>query len=174
MSIREIVWLQRFEFPHKSLALQVRVTEKVEPHSALVRVETTAIVTLVPSARSNAVGALKSHSIPHLTARSGAHATEGGVVSITMTVWLQMLLLPQRSVAVQSRLMIEAPPQLLLTLSEKLTVTALQLSVAVAVPVLPGSVFAGQSRVLLTGTTNVGGVMSRTVIVWMALARLPH
>src|SRR5690242_1217926 len=100
--------------------------------------------------------------------------SEGAVMSRTVMVCKPLTLFPQRSVAVQSRLMIDAPPQLLLALSEKLTVTALQLSVAVATPVLLGAVLAGQSSVTLAGTDNVGGVISRIVIVWMALARLPH
>src|SRR5437899_3282745 len=53
-------------------------------------------------------------------------------------------------------------------------VTALQPSVAVAIPVTLVRVSAGQSRVRLGGAAIVGGVMSRTVMVCRAEALLPQ
>src|SRR5437879_2933820 len=53
-------------------------------------------------------------------------------------------------------------------------VTALQPSVAVAIPVTLVRVSAGQSRVRLGGAVIVGGATSRTVMVCTALALLPQ
>src|SRR6266542_1380239 len=47
-------------------------------------------------------------------------------------------------------------------------------SVAVATPVALVAVYAGYSRVTLAGTCNTGAVVYRTVMVWRALALLPH
>jgi hypothetical protein len=85
-----------------------------------------------------------------------------------------LVLLPQASVAIQVRAINRAPPQLLLTTSLKVTVTAPQASWEVATPVLVGLVLAGHSRVRLVGITRLGGVMSRTVIVWIAFVLFPQ
>src|SRR5215472_6178259 len=53
-------------------------------------------------------------------------------------------------------------------------VTELQPSVAVATPVWLVLVLAGHSSVRLAGAVMVGGVVSRTVMVWTALALLPQ
>ena len=50
----------------------------------------------------------------------------------------------------------------------------LQASTAVATPVLFVLVSAGHSRTTLVGQVMVGGVMSRTVIVWTQEAVLPQ
>src|SRR5438067_1956478 len=87
---------------------------------------------------------------------------EGGVVSRTVMVWTQLLLLPQVSVAVQVRQRVRVPPQLLLTESLKLIVTEPQPSVAVAAPVALVLVLAGHSRTRLVGQMIEGGVVSLT------------
>ena len=53
-------------------------------------------------------------------------------------------------------------------------VTEPQPSWAVATPVLLVVMSAVHSRTLLAGQAMVGGVLSRTVMVWMQLAWLPH
>src|SRR6266550_1687247 len=75
----------------------------------------------------------------------------GRVVSLRVSVWTQLLVFPQASVASQRRLMIIAPPQVLLTESVKVTVTGPQPSVAVATPVAVMLVSAGHSSVRLGG-----------------------
>ena len=55
-----------------------------------------------------------------------------------------------------------------------MTVTALQLSWAVAVPVALGAVLAPHSKVTFDGNVSVGFVISRTVMVCTQLALLPQ
>src|SRR5439155_2161620 len=56
-----------------------------------------------PSQISNAVGKSKSQAKPHSTVRGAAQAMLGAVVSTTVTVWVQVTLFVQRSVAFQMR-----------------------------------------------------------------------
>src|ERR1043165_5659591 len=60
-------------------------------------------VTLVPSQRSMALGGVKAHGTAHSNERFSAQTSWGGVVSLTVTVWLQNAVLPQVSVARQLR-----------------------------------------------------------------------
>jgi hypothetical protein len=46
--------------------------------------------------------------------------------------------------------------------------------VAVAMPVALVDVFAEHSRLRSAGTVNTGGIVSFTVIVWIALVVCPH
>src|SRR6266581_4026694 len=98
----------------------------------------------------------------------------GGVVSRTVMVWMQRELLPQASVAIQVRAMTLVAPQLLVTESLKLTLTAPQPSWAVATPVALVSVSAGHSSTRFGGQVMTGGVVSRTVMVWMQRELLPQ
>jgi hypothetical protein len=49
-----------------------------------------------------------------------------------------------------------------------------QLSVAVAVPVLDGSIGSWQFTVIFAGQVITGGVISCTVMVWMQVLKLPQ
>ena len=69
----------------------------------LVTVLSTVMVTLVPQQTSEAEGASKLQAEPHSTVLLVAQVITGGVVSTTVTVWLQVLLLPQQSVACHVR-----------------------------------------------------------------------
>src|SRR5204863_413740 len=93
------------------------------------------------------------------------------LLSTKVNGWLAVLLLPQASVAVQVRSCTTV--QLPLLLSTKVNVgLASQVSVAVAVAKLGA---AGQSIVLGAGKAAItGGVMSRTLIVWLAVLLLPQ
>jgi hypothetical protein len=55
---------------------------------------------------SVAVGGSNVHGVPHSTVLSGEQVKTGGVVSMLVTVWLHVLLLPQQSYATQVRVMI--------------------------------------------------------------------
>ena len=70
--------------------------------------------------------------------------------------------------------MTRALPQVVALESENVIATALQVSVAVATPVLFVEIFAGHSSVRLAGQVTTGGVVSRTVIVWVQLDALPQ
>src|SRR6185436_5701425 len=100
----------------------------------------------------------------------------GACVSVTVIVCGQLVELPQLSVAVQVRVMTWLPAQLpgALTSLCVIEATPLQSSVAVAVPVLLGSVEAAQSIVVLAGQTMVGACVSVTVIVCGQLVELPQ
>src|SRR6185369_3535825 len=98
----------------------------------------------------------------------------GRMVSRTVMVCTPLAALPHASAAVQVRAMTRVPAQLLLTTSLKLTVTAPQPSCAVATPVLLVVVTAGHSSVKFAGKVKVGGVKSRTVIVWMPFVMFPQ
>ena len=60
---------------------------------------------------SLAVGESKLHGIPHSALLLVAQTMIGGVVSITVTVWLQLTELPHPSAALQVRVALKAPPQ---------------------------------------------------------------
>src|SRR5262245_61654316 len=73
----------------------------------------------------------------------------GAIVSRTVIVWMPLAMLPQASVAFHAREITLVLPQALLIESVKVTVTAPQPSVAVALPVLLMLVLAGHSSVKL-------------------------
>src|SRR5881227_388385 len=98
-----IVWLQVLELPQASLALQVRVALKVRPHKGLVTVFTIRIATFVPSQMSNALGLENDQVVPHSNVWSVPHTIAGANVSRNPMVWLQVMELPQLSVALQVR-----------------------------------------------------------------------
>ena len=56
----------------------------------LVMVPTMLIVTFVPQQASSAVGLSNDHESPHSTTLLVAQVMTGGVVSTTVTVWLQL------------------------------------------------------------------------------------
>src|SRR5262245_42716365 len=93
-----------------------------------------------------------------------------------MRCW-QVALLPQSSVAVHVRMITFGQPSSV-TLSAYVTARDLsQLSVAVAVPVLLGSVLqpaAPQARMVFGGQVITGFVASLTVITCVQLTVLPH
>src|SRR5437667_9022149 len=91
----------------------------------------------------------------HSRTTLGGQVTVGGVVSRTVIVCTQLVLLPQASVAVQVRNITLVPAQLLLTASVELIVTVPQPSWAVATPVMLVLVSAGHSRVTLSGQVIV-------------------
>jgi hypothetical protein len=113
-------------------------------------------------------------SAGQLSVRLGGSVSAGAVESRTVMVCTITLLLLQESSATQRRRIVRALPQLLLTLSLKLTLTALQVSVAVARPVALVAVLPPHSTVTFAGALRTGGVMSRTVRVWTQLDWLPQ
>src|ERR1039457_6135519 len=97
------VWLPVALLLQRSVACQVRVMSCGQ--RPLLTVLRTVIVTLLPLQASTAVGRSKLHVEPHCTVLLLAQVITGGVVSTTVTVWLQVALLLQRSVACQVRVM---------------------------------------------------------------------
>src|SRR5437773_2103392 len=102
------VWLHgALVLPQQSVACHFRVIRLVHPDPvALVKVLIRVMVTLVPQQASYAVGGVKLHGVPQMTPTPEAQATSGGVVSTTVTVWLQVLVLPQQSLASHVRVIL--------------------------------------------------------------------
>src|SRR5437773_1776620 len=163
-----MVWLAVLLLPQASVAVQVRTC-------------TTGQLPLLLSTKLN-VGLASQVSVAVAVAKLGAAgqsivlgtgkaANTAGVMSLTLMVWLAVLLLPQASVAVQVRTCTTG--QLPLLLSTKVNVgLASHASVAVAVAKLG---VAGQSIVLAPGKAAIAGaVMSRTLMVWLAVLLLPQ
>src|SRR5262245_32854267 len=98
----------------------------------LVMVSRTTTVTLVPPQASSAAGWSKLHTEPHSTVLFVAQVSTGAVVSAMVTVWLQVELLVQRSVACQVRVTSSEQPAALVTVlrTEMVTLVPLQVSSA--------------------------------------------
>jgi hypothetical protein len=103
---------------------------------------------------------------------SGGHVIVGGVVSPnTVMVWLAVAELPASSVAVQVRVTEFPPLTGVVTSANVTTGDGSQASVTVGV-VKTGN--AGDTIVVGPGKGDiVGGVVSTTVMVWLAVAELP-
>src|SRR6266481_6628602 len=97
----------------------------------------------------------------HSRVMSAGQTMTGGTVSLKPIVCTQPLLLPQASCADQVRKIIPLPVQLVLeNLSAKLMfVTALQVSVEVATPVMFVVGETVHSRVMSSGQTMAGGTV---------------
>jgi hypothetical protein len=123
---------------------------------------------------SLAAGASKSQALAHSTVLAGTHTIVGGVLSTVVTVWLQLAVLPQASVACQVRVAVKVPPQcpaVLVTLPTMLIVTLPQVSLAVGASKLQA---VAHSAVLSAAQAIVGGVVSFTVTVWLQVLLLPQ
>src|SRR5678815_4352309 len=96
---------------------------------------------------------------------------DGAVMSRTVMVALQVLVLPQSSVALQIRVCTTGQLPLGVVLTTTTSTVWSQASLAVA---LPQEGVAGQSIVVLAGQVMEGAVMSRTVMVALEVAVLPQ
>src|SRR5438034_5854542 len=113
VSMTLTVWLHWALLPQASVAAQVRVAAKVLPQwpAVLVTVLTTVMAMLVPPL-SVAVGGSKLQAVPSCTVLLVLlQLMTGGMVSMTLTVWLHWALLPQASVAIQVRVASKVLPQ---------------------------------------------------------------
>jgi hypothetical protein len=111
---------------------------------------------------SVAIGGSNVHGVPHSTVLSGEQVNTGGVVSMLVTVWLQILLFPQQSYATQVRVMICGQTPLVTVLNTLTTGLEQQLSEATGgskVQLEP------HSTTLPRAQTSDGGVVSIFVIV---------
>jgi len=164
------VWLQVAVLLQASVACQVRVMTIGQ--IPLVTVLRMVMVTFVPLQLSLAVGASKVHGVLQLTVLLVAQVRTGGVVSTTVTVWLQVAVLLQASVAIQVRVMTCGHTPLVTVLrTVSVTFVPLQLSLAVGasnVQAVP------QLTVLLVAQVRTGGVVSTTVTVWLQVVLLVH
>ena len=111
-----IVCWHWFVLPHASVAIQVRVTERVFASIQLVVVFITWTVTALQV--SEVEGSVNVQALGASTVRFGWQINAGGLVSRTVMVWVQFVLIPQALIAVQVRAIISEPPQPVVTASE--------------------------------------------------------
>src|SRR6266850_640374 len=133
------------------------------------------VIVLLPLL-SVAVGASKAQATPCSTVLLVLlHVITGAVVSTTVTIWLQELLLPQASVACQVRVASKVLPQCpvrLVTVLRIVIVALPLLSVAVGASKVQGAPCSTVLLVLLHVMT--GAVVSTTVTFWLQELLLPQ
>src|SRR5439155_886009 len=159
------VWLQVLVLLQASIAAHVRVAEKVVPQRSLVTVFRITS-RLVPHPSFGWLGGSKLQALPHSTVLSATQLIEGGVVSATVTVWLQVLVLLQASIAAQVRVAEKVVPQRLLVTVVRITN---RLVPHPSFGWLGGSkLHALPHSAVLSATQLIdGGVVSATVTVWL-------
>jgi hypothetical protein len=167
MARPDTLWLHVALFPQLSVARQVRVAVKALPHEPLVTVLTITTGTLAPLATSMAMGLSKVHGARQLTTLFVAQVMTGAVVSLTVTVCVQLTLLLQPSATSQIRVAVNVGPQKPLVLVVVLTILIVtlvptQLSVPIGVSKFQT---APNSTVLLAAHVTTGGVVSTAVTV---------
>jgi len=129
---------------------------------------------LVPQQASTApVGGVKTHGEPNVTVRFGGQVTTGGVVSITVTVWLHVAKLVQQSIACQVRVTeleqkLEAP---LVTVLRTVTITLVPQHASIAVGGLNDHV-EPHCTILFDAQISTGGVVSVIMMVCAHVAEL--
>src|SRR4030067_172817 len=149
-----IDWTQEEELPQVSVAVQVLAITK--GHLAEVVSSLEVILLIAPGPQLSVAVAGPASPIAQSKVVSLGQVTTGSVISRIVIVWTQKVSLPQVSTAVQVRSMIIGHLALTI-LSEELTDTSPQLSVAVAKPASP----IVQSKVVSRGQVITGAVLSR-------------
>src|SRR5438876_9738509 len=123
------------------------------------------MVMVTVSQVSLAVGGSKAQVLVHSTVLFGTQVMVGGVVSTTVTFWLQSAVLPQASVARQVRVASKVLPQWpvrLVTVLRMVMVTVPQVSVAVGASKDQALV---DRKSVVWGKVVVGGVWSSIVAI---------
>src|SRR5436305_1001152 len=150
VSIKVTVWLQVAVLPQESVALQVRVAAKVFPQKPVTLVIVpTMLIVAVPHV-SLAVGASKFHAVVHSTVLLGTQVIVGAVVSTSVTIWEQVAVLPQESVARHVRVAAKVFPQ------NPVTLVTVPRIVIVAVPQESLAVGASKFQAVVHSTVLLG------------------
>ena len=112
----------------------------------------------------------------HCTVTLAGQVITGGVVSSMLMTCTQVVLLPQSSIAVQVLVIVYSGPQPPAKVTSLLNTSGkpLQLSVALAKPVVSVEVSSMHSKVRFAGQVMTGGVVSSTCISWTQVAVLPQ
>src|SRR6266571_3212352 len=110
-----MVWMQRELLPQASVAIQVRAMTLVPPQLVVTESLKLRLTEPQPSRAVATPVKLVLVSAGHSSTTFVGQVMTGGVVSSTVIVCAQLLLLPQASVAVQVRVMTLLPPQLVVT-----------------------------------------------------------
>jgi hypothetical protein len=127
-------FVQSALFPQQSTAFQMAVMVSWHVPVLLVVTFASTMETLVPQHASKAVGGSSDHVVlPHCTVWLLAQVMTGGVVSMTVTVWLHVAELLQQSVACHVRVMIKGQilPALVIVLRTVIVTLLQQASTAV-------------------------------------------
>src|SRR5512133_2609175 len=171
-----ITWLQVLALPQLSVAVHVRVM--TTEHGFVLFVASAYVITGVASQLSVAVALPRANGVigsSQFTVTSAGQRITGAVTSTTVITWLQVLALPQLSVAVHVRVMTTEHGFVLFVASAYvITGVASQLSVAVALPRANGVIGSSQFTVTSAGQRITGAVTSTTVITWLQVLALPH
>src|SRR6266581_4340395 len=143
-------WLQSAVLPQASVARHVRVAANVLPQWPVLFVTVLRMVIVALPQVSLAFGASKDQALVHSTVLLGTQVMVGGVVSSTVTFWLQSAVLPQASVARHVRVASKVFPQCPVRLVRVLTI------VMVTSPHVSLAVGASKSQVLVHSTVLLG------------------
>jgi len=169
VSMTVSVWLVLLVLPHASVNVQVRVMISGSDAQPAPELESTPVTVMSESQLSVAVRSPASGTSPAHSklASAGATGGTGGVVSLTVMICAELDTLPQASVAVHVRVMVDSCGQLPdAVLSLWVTTGAgSQLSSAVATPVADGSVSPPHSTVVFGGNDRTGPTESSTVMI---------
>jgi hypothetical protein len=169
-----MVWLQVLVLPQRSVASQVRVATKVLPQPTFVTVPRIVIVTGPQGFKDVGVSKPKSPT-PHSLVLFPEQAIAGPWVSTTLIVWVQVLVLPQGSVASQVRVAEKVLPQSTLVIVLKMVTVAgvPQLLVADGVSNRK-SAPDPHSTALLPAHRIIGPKLSTLAMVWLHTFVLPQ
>ena len=127
-------------------------------------------MTFVPQQASIAVAGFKTHEVPHCTVWLLGQVITGGVVSMTVTIWLHVMELEQQSVARQVRVTISGQKLLaLVTVLSTVMVTFVPQQASMAVGAVNDH-GVPQLTVRLLAQVRTGGCVSTSVIVWLHVA----
>src|SRR5438105_2653475 len=121
------------------------------------------------------MGTVKSQLRPHSRFSFWPQLIVGGVVSTVVTVWLQLVWLPQQSVACQVRVMSieQSAPAVALVVSLPTTTTVTFVPQQRSFAVGSSNVHVlSHSTVLLVAQVSTGGAVSATVTVWKQVTLL--
>ena len=174
LSSTVMIWLAVLVLPQGLVAVQVRFTEYFCGQEPCV-VTSAKVRATVPPQPSVAVGVAKEGVEGHsMVVGAGSELITGAVVSSTVMVWLAVLVLPQGSFAVQVRVTEYFCGQELGVVTSAKVSATVPPQASVAVGVAKEGV-AGHSTVVGAGSELItGGVLSSTVMVWLAVLALPQ
>ena len=165
VSATVMIWLQMLVLLQASITAHARTALNVLPQRAFVKVPRIT-VRFVPHASGSAVGESNIQAEPHSTVRLVGQMRSGIVVSTIVTVWLQVFVLLQPSIAAHVRVAEKvAPHKALVTVPR----TTIRLVLHVFVDVMGSSKLHGvpHSTVLFVAHVIKGVEMPTTVIVWL-------
>jgi hypothetical protein len=179
-----ISWLHALEFPHASVAVQVRVIAyscgQAPPAVTSEKVMTGALLQLSVAVAMPSAGLVVGLVLAvHWIVILAGQVIDGGTLSSTKMSWVHVLEFPQSSVAVHVRVMADSPvhPPGEVASAKVIVGVPSQLSVAVAMPsaiFTAGFVLAEHSMVTFAGQVIAGATLSSTTMTCVQVLALPQ